>query len=435
MAGGGASLSNLQHGATSDLVKLPAGINPEDISIDKLYTYITTTMDQYDQQWTSIADSLGIVRTIESQDYKGTVVIPLVPPVPVPYYILGKTILPFVTLLLDMIRLALGNPRLDFPMVRILSSITLAILDLVRGDWQTALLTSLGIFSSSGVLIGILGKLIRNAWLFIAPDLQRQLRNDLYKSSKSMLVGFLLWSFSVFSPDVIRTAVNKSFDKMREIIEKFNEKSKEAESKVQQVASQAGVQVTFPTIPLTIVPSMDDIQNLQTIARVPEIYCSPEIQQILQPILLVPPLRLVLELLNIPTVPEMVKEECKSVDTTSLSKAIVEKATPKVSLIPGGPLNQAAQAAAQVQAKVDQVSQVAANVQSKVNQATSAVGQLTDMANQAKGAMGQATAITNQAKGALGDIGKAKASLGQVTSLLPKGGKRRTLKRRQLKSA
>jgi hypothetical protein len=359
MVGGGASMNNVQQGATSSLVKLVPAVNPEDVSMDKLYSMITSRMDEYDQQWKSIADSLGIVRGIESQDYKGTLVIPMTPPIPVPYYILGKTILPFITVLLDSIRLILGNPLLDIFTVRISLSILLAIIDLLRGDWQNALLTSLGIFSSSGVIIGILGKLVRNAWLFIAPDLQRELRDDIYRSSKSMVVGFLLWSFSIFSPDVIRLAVNQSFEKMKEIVDKFNQKVTNVEGQVQQVAQQAGIKVTFPRIPLTIIPSMDDIQNLQTIARVPEVYCSPEVQAILQPVLLVPPLRLVLELLNIPTVPEMVKEQCKGVDTTSLAKAVSEKVTPDVEVIPGGPLNQASKAANKAQAAVNTVKNVA----------------------------------------------------------------------------
>ena len=364
MVGGAASsMSNVQQGATSGIVKLIPAVNPEDVSMDKLYTYVTKTMDDYDQQWKSIADSLGIVRAVERQDYKGTIVIPMTPPIPVPYYVLGKTIFPLLTTVLDMIRLALGNPILDIFMIRILLSIVLVVIDLIRGDWQTAFLSALGIFSSSGVVIGIVGKFFRNAWLLIAPDLQRQLRDDIYRSSKSMVVGFLLWAFSIFSPDAIRLVVNQSFDKLRQIVENFNQKSKEAEAKVQQVAEKAGVTVTFPTIPLSIVPSMDDIQNLQIIARVPEIYCSPEIQQILQPILLVPPLRLVIELLNIPTVPEMVQEQCKGVDTTSLSKAVVEKAMPEVGILPGGPLNQASQAAAQV-------SEAAQEVSNKVNEAS-----------------------------------------------------------------
>lgn len=364
--GSAASMGNVSQGPTSSLVQVPLAIKPEDVSIDKLYSYVTTKVDEYDEQWRSIADSLGVVKAVESQDYKGTVVIPMAPPIPVPYYILGKTIFPFLVTLLDTIRLALGNPAMDLPMVRVSLSIVLVLIDLLRGDWQTALLSSFGILSPTGVILGILGKLVRNAWLFIAPDIQRQLRDDIYRSSKSMTVGFLLWSFSIFSPDAIRMAVNQSFDKLKEIVEKFNQKSANAESKVQQVAASAGVKVTFPKIPLTIVPSMDDIQNLQVIARVPEIYCSPEIQQIIQPILLVPPLRLVIELLNIPTVPEMVKEQCKGVDTSSLSKAIVEKATPEVEPLPGGILNQASKAAANVQAKVN-------NVSSKVNEAKKTV--------------------------------------------------------------
>lgn len=376
LLGGGASMENLQQGATSEFVKLTSAVNPEDISIDKLYTTITTKMDQYDQQWKSIADSLGIVRAVEQQDYRGTIIIPMAPPIPVPYYILGKTIFPFLTTVLDMLRLALGNPIFDIFTVRIFLSMVLAILDLLRGDWQTAFLTSLGIFSSSGVIIGILGKIIRNAWLFIAPDLQKQLRDDIYKSSKSMVIGFLLWCFSIFSPDAIRFAVNQSFEKMKEIVDKFNQKVTNVEGQVQKVAEQAGVKVTFPRVPLTILPSMDDIQNLQTIARVPEVYCSPEVQAILQPVLLVPPLRLVLELLNIPTVPEMVKEQCKGVDTTSLAKAVSEKVTPDVELIPGGPLNQAQAAANQVKSTVNQAQAAANQVKSTANQVKSAANQV-----------------------------------------------------------
>jgi hypothetical protein len=367
---GGASMSDVSQGPTSSLVQAPPAINPEDVSIDKLYQYVTTRVDEYDEQWRSIADSLGVVKAIESQDYKGVAIIPMAPPITVPYYIFGKTIFPFLVTILDMIRLALGNPYFDISILRVLLSIVLAIIDLLRGDWQTALLSSLGILSPGGVILGITGKFVRNAWLFIAPDIQRQLRDDIYRSSKSMFIGFLLWAFSIFSPDAIRLAVNQSFEKIKEIVEKFNQKSAEVEAQVQKTAAASGVKVTFPKIPLTIIPSMDDIQNLQIIARVPEVYCSPEIQQILQPILLVPPLRLVIELLNIPTVPEMVKEQCKGVDTSSLSKAIVDKATPDVEIIPGSALDKATKA-------VDEAKKTVNNVGAKVNEAKKTVNAIT----------------------------------------------------------
>jgi hypothetical protein len=340
---GGASFGDVQAGPTSKLVLPVPAINPEDVSIDKLYEYITTKMDEYDEQWREISRQLGIVQAIEATDYKGAIVIPMVPPIPVPYYILGKTVLPFLNTVLDFLRLALGNPMLDFPSIRVLLSIALALLDLVRGDWQNAVLSMLGVLNSSGVVVGFVGKLIRNAWMFISPDLQSELRFNLYQSSKSMLIGFLLWAFSVFSPDFARFAVNQSFEKLKVIVEEFNQKSKDLETQVKASAEAAGIKVTFPTIPLDTIPSIDDIQNLQVIARVPEIYCSPEVQKILAPILLVPPLRLVVELLNIPTLPETREKVCKHVDTSGISKAIADKVTPTVEPLPGGIVNFAKQ--------------------------------------------------------------------------------------------
>jgi hypothetical protein len=118
-----------------------------------------------------------------------------------------------------------------------------------------------------------------------------------------------------------------------------------------------------------MIPSMDDIQNLQTIARVPEVYCSPEVQDILQPLLLIPPLRLAIELLNIPTVEEDVTSMCKGVDTSSIEKSVVAMATPDISVIPGGILNQAAQASA----KAQEIAEAAANPEKLLEKASEKV--------------------------------------------------------------
>jgi hypothetical protein len=108
------------------------------------------------------------------------------------------------------------------------------------------------------------------------------------------------------------------------------------------------VDVNFARIPETMVPSLDDVQNLQTLLRVPEVFCSTEFKQILQPLLLVPPLRLALELFNIPTVDEDIAEQCKGKES-ALSDTLAQKATPQVSIIPGGPLDQLSSGAAALQ--------------------------------------------------------------------------------------
>jgi hypothetical protein len=245
---------------------------------------------------------------------------------------------------LDIIRVAYGNPMRDVPTLRIFLSVVISFLELIRGDWQTAVMSLVGVISPKFLVIGVFGKILRNAWLFIAPDLQRQLRDNIFRSSKSMVVGFLLWLFSIFSPKFIKIAVNNSFDKMKELVENFNEKSQELQEKAQAAAASAGVVVSFPTIPMKVVPNMDDIQNLQTLAKIPAIYCSPEFQKILEPILIVPPLRLIVELLNIPTLPDDRKEQCAGTDTSGLAKSVSNLATPEVNIIPGGPADMAAKA-------------------------------------------------------------------------------------------
>ena len=318
-------------------------IDPKDISIDKLYHSIFDTLDKYDEQYREITDQLGIVKAIETTDKRGVFLLPFVPPIPVPYYILGKAILPFLNAILEFLRIAVSNTLLDVPSLRILLSIAIAFLDLLRGEWKNAVLSLFGVISASGATLGFAGKLIRNAWLLISPDLQKQLRDDIFKSSKSMMAGFLIWSFTIFSPDLLRFTVDQAFDKMRVMVEEFNKKSGDLEEKAQEVSSKMGLQVKFPKLPLDMIPSIDDIQTLQSLVQVPELYCSPEFQKIIAPLLLIPPLRLLLELLNIPTTEEDMTA-CKRIDTSSLSKSVANLATPQISVIPGGIADQAAKA-------------------------------------------------------------------------------------------
>jgi hypothetical protein len=326
---GGAELTNLKTTVDGQMVKMPGVVNPEDISIDKLYYGLLQKLDDYDRQWRDIVNQIGIVKTFESQDAKGIITIPFTPPIPVPYVIPARAKFPIINTLLEMLRIMVSNTVFDAPTFRVLLSFTIAILDLLRGEWKHALLSALGAYSVTGMWVGLGGKVLRDAWLLISPDLQHQLQKTLYKSSKSFFAGFFLWGFSTFSPDVIRMTVNTATDKMREVIGNFNEQITKVEAKAKEVANPVGIDVAFERIPDSMVPSFDDIQNLQTIVKVPEVYCSTEFQQILKPLLLVPPLRLALELFNIPTVQEDIDAECKGKEG-SLSDTLAEKATPTI---------------------------------------------------------------------------------------------------------
>lgn len=324
---GGASLADMKTSVDGQMVQMPHVVNPEDISMDKLYYGLLQKMDDYDRQWRDVVNQIGIIKTFEAQDSKGIITLPFIPPIPVPYVIPARAKMPILNTILEMLRIMVSNTVFDAPNFRILLSFAIAILDLLRGEWKHALLSVLGAYSVSGMWVGLGGKVLRDAWLLIAPDLQHQLQKTIYQSTKSFIAGFFLWGFSTFSPDVIRMSISTATEKMRETIANFNEQIASVEAKAKEVAKPVGINVSFQRLPDSMVPSFDDIQNLQTLVKIPEVYCSTEFQQILKPLLIVPPLRLALELFNIPTVQEDIDAECKGKEG-SLSDTLAEKATP-----------------------------------------------------------------------------------------------------------
>jgi hypothetical protein len=73
------------------------------------------------------------------------------------------------------------------------------------------------------------------------------------------------------------------------------------------------------------------------------VFCSDEFQKIIEPLLLIPPLRLALEMFNIPTIPEVKDKMCSGVPSGSIADTMGDAADPDVGIIPGGPIDQAQQ--------------------------------------------------------------------------------------------
>ena len=338
------------------------GINPEDVSIDKMYYGLLSKLDSYDTQWRDIVNNLGVIKTFNETDQVGA--IPFVPPIP--YLIPAKLKFPLINTVLELLRIMVSTPVLDLPSFRVLLSFGIAILDLVRGEWKHAVLSLFGAYSTNAMYIGIIGKIIRDAWLLIAPDLRTDLTDALFKSTKSFVAGFILWAFGTFAPGSMQKIIQTALDKAAEQVENFNKQIEDLEAKVGDVSKTAGITVSFKRVPEGMVPSLDDIQRLQTIARVPAIFCSDEFQKIIEPLLLIPPLRLALELFNIPTIPETKEKMCSGVPKGSIADTVGDAADPDVGIIPGGPADQA-------QAAVGQAQQAAAKVQEAAEQAQAVV--------------------------------------------------------------
>ena len=372
---GGASVPQMPTGALPTVPQMPQmGINLEDVSIDKMYYGLLSKLDSYDTQWRDIVNNLGVIKTFNETDQVG--VIPFTPPIP--YMIPAKLKFPLINTVLELLRIMVSSPFLDMPNFRVLLSFGIAILDLVRGEWKHAVLSLLGAYSMNAMYIGIIGKIIRDAWLLIAPDLRTDLADALFKSTKSFVAGFVLWAFGTFAPGSMQKVIQTALDKAAEQVENFNKQIEDLEAKVGDVSKTAGITVSFKRVPAGMVPSLDDIQRLQTIARVPAIFCSDEFQKIIEPLLLIPPLRLALELFNIPTIPETKEKMCSGVPTGSIADTVGNAADPDVGIIPGGPIDQAQkaaeqaeQAASQATAAVGQAQEAVADVQKQIEGATS----------------------------------------------------------------
>lgn len=256
--GGGSS------GLSDQLTKMRAEqykslINEDDISLDKLRNTIGTHFQGINDSFNEIAKIVGPVAFVEKVP---TVSIGPTPPyIPAKIDIPTRPILPFITTILETMRLAVtyGPVQIDF--LRIVYSIVLSIYDLSRGNWKQSFMSLMGAFQKDWVWYGFLFKLIISVYNLIEPSVQGQLQDAVYSSSKSALLG--IW---ITVLDLVATP------EIREQISLFMKKS-------------------------------EGIRN-------PQILCRIETQQLLEPLLEKPVFRIALEFMNIPTQPEDIAKRC-----------------------------------------------------------------------------------------------------------------------------
>ena len=117
-------------------------------------------------------------------------------------------------------------------------------------------------------------------------------------------------------------------------MENLNEQLASLEKQAQLTAAPLGATVKFPRVPLDQIPSFDDIQNFQSLLHRPEILCQPQAQDMIRSAIQSAPIKLALELLDIPTQPAKMAEFCAGVPT-SIPEAITKTLQPTV--IPGVP--------------------------------------------------------------------------------------------------
>jgi len=299
-----------------------------DISLEKIATHVQQFLKTLDENNRELAKAVGPIAFINNMK-KDPGVGPFFPYFPSRLQLPARAILPLLNSVLEACRLLVITNKFDNPMLRKILSVVIAILDVSRGEWRDGILSLLGVISRETLVVGLVAKTARFVYNFISPDIQSRLESDMYESAKSMFIGGWLWLLSIAAPDIIRARINNLFDTSKEALQKFKDKMKPIQDQAIAKGASLGLQVKFPEIPLNAIPSFDDIQNLQSIFRQPEIVCNPAFQEALAPSIQIPAMRILLELLNIPVSPEAKAAKCQGQPAT-MAEAVTQVLKPTV---------------------------------------------------------------------------------------------------------
>jgi hypothetical protein len=416
-------------------------VNPADISIDKTFWKVKQFLEGLDKQTHDMSRNFGPFRyfyeTSIDPRFPLPVPIPVPPfvtiiPVPIPARAIPVMIEAFVEgirLIMSVGAATVGLDPAKSDLSRKILSVVLSLIDLFKGEWKQSLLSFAGFFGQNPLILGLIGKVFLNVFNFISPDLQEKLIYDVYQSTKSLFMGSFLWLFSTVAPDFVRASVRIQFDKLKQIADNTNKQVDKVEESMQKSVQSSGLKIDFKHIPEDMVPTFDDIQNLQSIARQPAIYCSKEFQEAIQPLQMAPPARFILEMLNIPTDPDSVAMECKTMLGSSLDDTMEQLLTPQVTVDPSSPLAAALNPEAALTGLADKVPGAEA-VKETVAAAEKAHNSLNESIDKAKATLDKAaegtaaaTAVADKAEATAKGI--VKPEVQKIEKKIKKGGSRR----------
>lgn len=290
----------------------------QDVSMDALFEKFLEKSEQMDQFWGKFAyESPGFAKKINTdiRIYKDV-------------EINAQPIVNLLVLLLDSIRLSYG---LAGQKSQVLTTLIL-LEEVFTGQWRQMILTAVGFLSPTGMAIGVLFKYMVNAWTLINPDLRTQIVKDTYKGTKSVFLGFLLWTFSNLSPLFLREKIEAVFARVREKVEAYDQKLKTLEESASAKLASQGKQIRLRGVDLSQLKtlSLHDIQNLQALATWDVFICSSEFQELITPMEASPIMRLILELMNIPTIPADKFAMCGEPPYKSMDEEVQDSLTPVI---------------------------------------------------------------------------------------------------------
>ena len=220
-----------------------------------------------------------------------------------------RTIIFVVYLVLDVARIAIGIVGPSF--ARKIMSILLAVVELLKGDWKKAILTIIGYYGMTPMLVGELLKVFLTMFRMFSPQIQHSIIFGSLDATKSFIVGLLLAIFQVTAPEQIRLPLIGILEKV-------------AQHKAEMYGTLEGIGLSAR--PDYLSPTWNDLNNIQAVMSDDAYICSCEFKELVDAINQTAIIRIVLQILRIPVNEDMIKykcgnEPCKDFVTTVVKEA------------------------------------------------------------------------------------------------------------------
>lgn len=284
-------------------------LDAKKISPDYLYGYTTDLFDSMDSALTQASGTFGIVALESTMPDPVIGAIPTVPPVPI--MAPAKSVFPVINAVLEVLRIMAGASQLLDPLglldpfglaklSRIVLTLVMFLLDIARGNLYHAIFTSFGFIGSMPMFLGIALKIVRDALMLVSPDIRKDLRDLLFKSSKSFFVGFCIWLFTVMSPQFVKKPISALFEAVAIQLDTINQQIDTAEMNANMGPISAVATIKLPRIPGDKIPDINNLYALREAIREPAIYCDPKISQLMDELREVPPYALFFDMALIP---------------------------------------------------------------------------------------------------------------------------------------
>lgn len=295
--------------------------------LDTAFEGLLQKLDSIDQFWNSIAyESPGVYKLISNT---ATPLPPPLPPVPIP----NATLMTFFTGLLELLRLFISIAPTDFRIMRYCTTVLIMLDDAISGNWRQLLLSSLGFYSQMGMFIGVTGRLFVSTWLFMNPQIRTNIAFDMFRGFKSVLVGFLLWAFTVLAPVPVKFIVEQALERVKQVAGMIEQQIETLKATANPALNPLGYELRVKLDVETLKDiSFADIQNIQTLATWGQFICAAEVQVILKELKRDPVFRVIVELFGIPTT----KTDLQKVCGPSLNLPLVEVLKSQVEAVPLG---------------------------------------------------------------------------------------------------